>query len=343
MRVAIANFGRPIPSTVDFAAAWASHRHPPRRNGSSLFDEPADWGFHIYALGVHLMEIGLARDVEFWDYAEERRAEYHSNGVLRVLFHDPDDVAAYVDRFGPPDLFVNHGPMGQPILDLLEGKTFRVHVPALRTGRDREGNVGAECYLVDDEKQLDDRSMLYIPVVNTRHIRPSGGPTERDFIYLASYYEGKRHDLLLDAARRTGLSGHLHPVDGSRIDLAGTRITTSNWNEADVVDLLQTSRIAVYPGDFTSSPAAMWECVAAGLPIVVNERIKGGRHLVVSGVTGELASESEFADVMRHVVANRDSYAPRRHFEEHWDTRETLESYVRFFERMGWRAVAARE
>ena len=35
-----------------------------------------------------------------------------------------------------------------------------------------------------------------------------------------------------------------------------------------VVELLRSSRIAVYPGDTTSSPAAMWECVAAGLPIV---------------------------------------------------------------------------
>jgi hypothetical protein len=82
----------------------------------------------------------------------------------------------------------------------------------------------------------------------------------------------------------------------------------------------------------------MWECVAAGLPIVVNEDLRGGKHLVVSGVTGELASEDDFGDVMRHVVAHRESYAPREYFETHWDTVDTLESYVRFFQRMGWRA-----
>lgn len=56
------------------------------------------------------------------------------------------------------------------------------------------------------------------------------------------------------------------------------------------------------------------------------------------GVTGELASEDHFGDVMRHVVAHRESYAPREHFEKHWDTVDIVKGYVRFFERMGWRA-----
>jgi hypothetical protein len=339
MKVAIANFGNPVETApLDYEASWATHTKPPRRPPPSLFDQPHDWGFHIYALGSYLMNQGLADEVEFWDFAESRGTAYHSNGILRVMFHDAGDVQAYLDRYGYPDLFVNHGPGGQPILDLLENQCFRVHVPALRQGRDRDGNVGAECYLVDSEQFVDDRTMMYIPVVNTRAIAPAAVEKKWDFIYLASCYKGKRHDLLLRAARKAALSGHLHPVDASELDLTGTSITTTRFNEADVTDLLQASRIAVYPGDHTSSPASMWECVAAGLPIVVNENIRGGKHLVVPGVTGELASEDDFGDVMRHVVANRDSYAPRKYFEENWDTVEILESYVQFFKRMGWRA-----
>jgi hypothetical protein len=126
-------------------------------------------------------------------------------------------------------------------------------------------------------------------------------------------------------------------VDGSKLDLSNTNITTSKWNEGDVVDLLRTSRIAVYTGDYTSSPAAMWECVAAGLPIVVNKKIKGGKHLVVPGVTGEFASENDFYEVMKHVLAKLDSYQPRQYFEEHWDTVTILEEYLSFFSKMGWR------
>ena len=70
---------------------------------------------------------------------------------------------------------------------------------------------------------------------------------------------------------------------------------------------------------------------------MVNENIRGGKHLVVSGMTGELASENDFGDVMRHVVEHRESYAPRTYFEAHWDTLDILERYVRFFQRMGWR------
>jgi hypothetical protein len=80
----------------------------------------------------------------------------------------------------------------------------------------------------------------------------------------------------------------------------------------------------------------MWECVAAGLPIVVNENIKGGKHLVVPGVTGEFASEYNLYGVMKHVLANLDSYRPREYFMENWDTVSTLEKYLSFFRKMGW-------
>ena len=183
--------------------------------------------------------------------------------------------------------------------------------PALRSSLDRQENFGAECYLVDSEAYLDDRSMMYIPVVNTKNIFPVDCEKKRDFVYIAACYAGKRHDLLINAVRGTELTGHLHPVDGSKLDLADTHITTSHLNKNDVVELLRTSRIAVYPGDETSNPAAMWECVAAGLPIVVNENIKGGKHLVVPGIIGELASENNFLEAMRHVLVNRGSYRPR--------------------------------
>jgi hypothetical protein len=337
LKIVIANFSEPIGKRFDFKADWARHVMPQRRPRTSLFDQKADWGFHIYAIGVYLLDKGLVDAVEFWDYSEERCTKYHSNGILRVMFLNEEDVKVYLDRYGYPDLFINHGRNGHAILEYLEDKCFRVHVPALRSGLDREENFGAECYLVDSEEYLDERSMMYAPVVNTKKIYPGACDKKRDFIYLAQCYHGKRHDILLNAVRGTELTGHLHPVDRSKLDLSNTNITTTNWNEGDVVDLLRTSRIAVYPGDDTSSPAAMWECVAAGLPIVVNEKIKGGKHLVVSGITGEFASETNFLEVMRRVLANRKSYKPREYFMEHWGTVSVLENYLSFFRKMGWK------
>lgn len=336
MRVVIANVSPPLESRLDYRADWEGFEPPPLGPRHSLFEQPHDWGFHIYSIGVHLMDLGEADRVEFWDYCEERRVHHLSNGVLRVAFHNDEDVAAYLDETGDPDLFVNHGPEGARLLRMLEGRCFRVHV-VLNLAPARH-DTPAECYLVDDEGLLGERSMLYVPVVNTAQVAPgSNGGTGRDFVYLASVYAGKRHDLLLDAVRGSELTGHLHPVDDpSLLDLAGTRVTTSGFNELDVVELLRSSRIAVYAGDHTSNPAAMWECVAAGLPIVVNERIAGGRHLVVPGVTGELAAPDRFREVMERVLAKRDSYRPREHFERHWDTVETIEGYLDFFERMGW-------
>jgi hypothetical protein len=334
MRVVIANLSKPIERDLDFRAYWQQHEMPPREPRLTLFEQPHDWGFHIYSIGVHLMDLGEADRVEFWDYSEQREAHYLSNGMLRVAFYNDDDVSAYLEQTGDPDLFINHGPEGVGLLEMLAGRCFRVHVVLAQWGR---RDADAECYLVDTEDMLDERARLYLPVVNTAQISPSATPKERDFVYLASVYEGKRHDLLLDAVRGTELTGHLHPVDDpSLLDLSDTRVTTSAFNEIDVVELLRSSRIAVYPGDKTSNPAAMWECVAAGLPIVMNEDIVAGKHLVVSGVTGELAPPDRFREVMEEVLARRDSYGPRKHFESEWDTVATIEGYLDFFEQMGW-------
>ena len=337
MRVVIANFSKPVSNGLDFNSYWAQHVIPPSQARVSLFDQTPDWGFHIYSIGVYLLDRGIADEVQFWDYSEQRSTAYHVNGILRIMFHNEEDIKSYLARYGYPDLFINHGSAHCGILEILAGKCFRVHVPALRSGSTRKENSGAECYLVDSEEYLDGRSMMYVPVVNTKQIYPVDCDKKRDFIYLASYYEGKRHDLLIKVVRGTELTGHLHPVDGSKLDLRNTQITTTNFNDCDFVDLLRTSKIAVYPGDDTSSPAAMWECVAAGLPIVVNENIKGGKHLVVPGVTGELASEDNFLEVMRYVLAHRGRYRPREYFLEQWDTIEMIEKYLAFFRTMGWK------
>lgn len=338
MRIVVSNFSPPRRTELDFREFWATHSPPePPVSRHSLFEQPADWGFHITALGVLLLDRAEAARVELWDFGAERSMRYHSTGVLWVRFSNLEDVRAYVERYGAPDLFVNYGREGRDVLRLLAGRSFRVHVPCLRASRLRRGNEGAECYLVDDERFLDRRSMLYVPVVNPRVFCPQPRPAARDFVYLASLYRGKRHDLLLDAVRGSALTGHLHPIDGSRLDLAGTRVTTSDWNECDVVELLRTSRIAVYPGDDTSNPAAMWECVATGLPIVVNKEIQGGKHLVVPGVTGELAPPRRFREVMEQVLERRESYRPHEHFVEHWDAATMLDRYLAFFAEMGWR------
>jgi glycosyltransferase involved in cell wall biosynthesis len=336
MKVVISNFSQPIEKKIDFKSFWAGHSMPPKKERLTLFEQPFDWGFHLYSLGVYMMDQGMADEVEFWDYSDRRATWYHSNGILKVFFYNSEDVLGYLERYGYPDLIINHGRFGQTILPLLEGKCFRVHVPVMCAEDYKQGQVNAECFLVDSVDEVNDRAMLYIPVVNTSRIFPLPCEKKRDFIYLASLLTSKRHDLLIRAVRGTSLTGHFHPVDKDMLDLEGTHITTSSLNKEDVVELLRTSRIAVYPGDKTSNPAAMWECVAAGLPVVVNEKIRGGRHLVVSGITGEFAREDNFYDVMQHVLTHIDSYQPAKYFQEHWNTVNILKNYISFFRRMGF-------
>jgi len=334
LKVAVANFSKPFQVSLDFNEYWSRYEKASRPPRMSLMEQPHDWGFHIFAIAAYMLDRGLADEAEFWDYRNDRFCSYHPTGVHRVSFFNDADLECYLRRFGYPDLIINYGRFGDPILESLAGKSFRVHVPCTRTGRYLKGN-NAECFLVDAKDDLDARSMLYVPVVHTGKIFPIECYKERDLIYLASAYPEKRHDLLVSAVKGSGVTGHLHPVDRDTIDLTGTLLTTSNWYERDVVELLRTSRIAVYPGDETSNPAAMWECVAAGLPIVVNENILGGRHLVIPGTTGEFASESGFRQAIDHVLANRGSYCPSEYFQSHWNTFAMLDRYLEFFQTMG--------
>jgi hypothetical protein len=334
MRVAIANFSPPSETALDFRAYWARYEHPAPEPGVPLMQQSHDWGFHIFAIGSYMLETGVADEVEFWDYRMDRWSGFHPSGILRISFSNNEDLEAYLDRFGEPQLFINYGHIGLPILSRLS-RSFRVHIPCAHL---TEVQPEAECYLVDREEDVGTRSMLYVPVVQTNAIFPGTGPKLRDFIYLASYCRPKRHDVILNAVRGTQLTGHFHPVNPADMDLQDTKITTSNWYERDIPELLRESRIAVYSGDETSNPAAMWECVAAGLPIVVNENIAGGRHVVVPGVTGEFSSERDFRKTIMRVIERREAYRPREHFEEHWSTINTLNGYLEFFRKMGLKA-----
>lgn len=336
MKVVISNFSAPKEAGGDSYGYWADFEKPARTARVNMYEYPVGWGFHILALGMYLMDLGIAHEVEFWDYAAARHCAYDRFGILRLQFFDSADLGAYIQRFGAPDLFINYGREGIPILQLLAGKSFRVHVPCLRTGMERTDNFGAECYLVDDEQFLDASSMLYVPAVNTQKLVPRTNHKRRDFVYIAEARRNKRHDILLDAVRGTKLTGHLHPVNPGQLDLTGTFVTTSALDERDVLELLETSRIAVYPGDNTSNPAALWECIAAGLPIVVNANIVGGKHAVVPGVTGEFAAPEDFRAVMQGVLRKRGAYHPREYFLAHADTPGLLNAYLGFFRRMGW-------
>ena len=56
---------------------------------------------------------------------------------------------------------------------------------------------------------LDARSMLYVPVVNTTKICPDDRAKERDFVYIAANYGGKRHDLLIRTSGEMRVSNFL--------------------------------------------------------------------------------------------------------------------------------------
>ena len=138
MKVVIANFGNPVNASLDYEAELGDACKTSAHRSSAAVRPAARLGIpHLCARHVSDEPGNCGRSGVLGFRRSNAARKYHSNGILRVMFHNADDVQAYLDRYGYPDLYVNHGSGGQPILDLLENRTFRVHVPALRVGRDR--------------------------------------------------------------------------------------------------------------------------------------------------------------------------------------------------------------
>ena len=94
---------------------------------------------------------------------------------------------------------------------------------------------------------------MYIPVVNTESIYPVSCEKTRDFIYLAANYKARGTTLFSMPCAIVITAISIPSKVGT--DLTDARITTSTFNEKNVVELLRTSKIAVYPADHASSPA----------------------------------------------------------------------------------------
>jgi len=183
MKVVIANFGEPVypQQPMDYRSYWRMFEKLWTKRRKRLFELEHNWGFHIFSIGVYMLDQGLADEMEFWNFTEDRRFFWHPYGFCWMNFLNEEDLQVYLEDVSPPDLFIQRGGCaGRTVLKMLEGSCFRVYVPALRGDIDRTGNYDAECFLVDSEEYLDEASMMYTPVVNTRYVRPSD--TEKNMI-----------------------------------------------------------------------------------------------------------------------------------------------------------------
>ena len=75
--------------------------------------------------------------------------------------------------------------------------------------------------------------------------------------------------------------------------------------------------IVAVSAEIDSCPRVISEILACGLPLVVLDTVRFWKEkYIVSGVTGELANRDNFWTVVRHVLDNIGSYAPRKYYKE---------------------------
>jgi hypothetical protein len=75
--------------------------------------------------------------------------------------------------------------------------------------------------------------------------------------------------------------------------------------------------IVAVSSSIDSCPRVIPEMLACGLPIIVLNGVRFWQSkYIVPGVTGELADNDNFWNIVDHVMVNLDSYTPRKYYEE---------------------------
>ena len=81
---------------------------------------------------------------------------------------------------------------------------------------------------------------------------------------------------------------------------------------------LQKARFLFMPNIADASPRTITQALCHNVPAIVNYNILGGWDNIVSGVTGEFfTDENNISEAIYKVINNRESYTPRKWFEEH--------------------------
>lgn len=163
-----------------------------------------------------------------------------------------------------------------------------------------------------------------------------GEPKEYDICIVGSMNVGpKNFHSLAGLAQalpemRFVVCGH---VDQETIDILGGRsdqITRTGYLPSEQLNvMLNRSRLGLLSSDHTdASPRVILEFMAAGLPILANKDACGIGKYVLGGA-GRIAGTDCFGSIIPEMLSQKDSYDPRRVFEEHFSPARVACDFVR--------------
>jgi glycosyltransferase involved in cell wall biosynthesis len=209
---------------------------------------------------------------------------------------------------------------------------LRVYYPASKRFLNQDW-THFDLFLVDDERQIAPVTRL-VPASTVHRViktadpalfRPLNGIEKRYDLCMigAMCLSRKNHDALvrlLTAAPSLSavVIGQQDPNVVASLRNTGARLQLIEFCGREQLNhLMNQSRMGFVPSLMDAAPRVILEFMAAGVPVLMNSAILGGRDYITHE-TGRLAAEKEFVDVAKHICDGRLPFKPRKGFEENF-------------------------
>lgn len=203
--------------------------------------------------------------------------------------------------------------------------------------------------LVDNKQQLEEvtsnlsktKSFIFNKAVDTDVFKVKNLKQIYDFCYIANFRPWKNHNMLFSAVRKwqernrgflkIALAGRLSDnLTELKILLWKYNIKADLFNSVspqEVAQILNRSKFSVQAGELDANPKAISESLATNVPVLINQDITGGLHLIDNKSTGIKMALHNFDQGIEKMLNNYKKFKAREYFDKHLNTKKIVSNF----------------
>jgi glycosyltransferase involved in cell wall biosynthesis len=271
----------------------------------------------------------MLQQSEAW-FVSDRAIEFVQHGVTVRCFRSFDEMAASARA---TDILWVRGKCKAYLSVLRRMRArLRVYYPASKRFLNQDW-THFDVLLVDDDRQIAPVTRLggatfvrrVIKTADPNIFRPLAGIEKRYDLCMigAMNLTRKNHNALVrllvaDPSLSAVVIGKQDPEIVAALRATGARLELIDFcGREDLNRFINQSRIGFVPSLMDAAPRVILEFMAAGVPVLMNSAILGGREYIIPE-TGLLVPESEFVQATQRMRSGRMPFDPRRGFEENF-------------------------
>jgi len=260
---------------------------------------------------------------ELWYWGGTREKKFADNFTERWI----PSFQTYKGNFIPDVVFCRGGFQEYHSILRRFPNSIKIYYGAGRRFLPQRGFYDYDIILQDSQEQVKICNMHYPELLTTLFVKPAP-----DNLFFPMPEIEKKYDVCFPANGSQPFKGHefVYNTISSDIKLLNLGNNSNRFkypNNVTAYRVLKSEMpkhiakckvgIVTVSSKIDSCPRIISELLACGLPIIVLEDVRFWKEkYIVSGATGELATEENFWDVVKYVLNNVDKYTPRKYYEK---------------------------